>query len=253
MMGAPSLPVLEATDLWKSFGSFTAVRGASLTVSKGEAVAMIGPNGAGKSTLFDLLTGRKRADRGRVRLFGDDVTNLSPWHRVRRGLGRSFQVSSVFLSLTALENVQIGLLLARRRSWRIIGRASRAYREEAEMLLDQVGLADRMNRLAGELSYGDQRALELAVALSSQPKILLLDEPTAGMGVEETDECLRRVKSITAAQEIPVFFVEHDMSVVFSFATRVIVLVAGQILIDGKPEDVRQDERVREAYFGEAI
>jgi branched-chain amino acid transport system ATP-binding protein len=253
MTGSLPVPVLEATDLRKSFGAFTAVRDVSLTVRPGEAVAMIGPNGAGKSTLFDLLTGRKQADRGSVRLFGDDVSKLPPWHRVRRGLGRSFQISSVFQSLTALENVQIGLLLARRRSWRMFGRAGAAHREDARMLLDQVGLADRMDRLAGELSYGDQRALELAVTLSSQPKILLLDEPTAGMGVEETDECLRRVKAITAAQGIPVLFVEHDMSVVFSFATRVIVLVAGHVLVDGKPEDVRRDERVREAYFGEAI
>jgi branched-chain amino acid transport system ATP-binding protein len=253
MMGAKSFPVLEATELWKSFGAFTAVRGVSLAVSSGEAVAMIGPNGAGKSTLFDLLTGRSRADRGHVRLFGDDVTKFPPWDRVHRGLGRSFQVSSVFQSFTALENVQIGFLLAHKQAWRLIGRASRAYREEAQSLLDQVGLVDRMNRVAGELSYGDQRALELAVALSSQPKILLLDEPTAGMGTEETEECLTRIKSIAAAQSIPVLFVEHDMSVVFSFATRVIVLVAGQVLIEGSPDAVRADERVREAYFGEAI
>jgi branched-chain amino acid transport system ATP-binding protein len=200
-----------------------------------------------------LLAGLKRADSGRVLLFGEDVTQFSPWRRVRRGLGRSFQVSSVFSSFTALENVQQGLLLVHRQAWRMVGAALRTHRFEAETLLEQVGLADRMNRLASELSYGDQRALELAVTLSSKPRILLLDEPTAGMGVEETAECLRRVKAITAAQDIPVLFVEHDMSVVFSYATRVVVLVAGQILVDGKPEEVRADQRVRDAYFGEAI
>jgi branched-chain amino acid transport system ATP-binding protein len=244
---------VEAVGLSKSFGSFTAVSDASLSVSPGEAVAMIGPNGAGKTTLFNLLTGRLLPDRGIVRLFGEDVTREPPWTRVRRGLGRSFQVSSVFRSFSALENVQIGLLLAHGHAGRVTGRASQAFRKDAETLLHQVGLADRMNRLAGELSYGDQRALELAVALSSRPKVLLLDEPTAGMGVEETDECLTRVKSIAASENIPVLFVEHDMKVVFSFATRVIVLVAGHVLVDGDPESVRADARVREAYFGEAL
>lgn len=248
-----AVPALEASGLWKSFGAFTAVSDVSLTVGPGEVVAMIGPNGAGKTTLFDLLTGRKRPDRGHVRLFGSDVTRQPPWRRVRGGLGRSFQVSSVFATLSALENVQIGLLLARRQSWRVFGRATEAHRADAEALLDQVGLADRMHRPAGELSYGDQRALELAVALSSHPRMLLLDEPTAGMGVSETEECLGRVKAITEREKIPVLFVEHDMHVVFSFATRVIVLVGGKVLIDAAPETVRADERVREAYFGEAL
>jgi branched-chain amino acid transport system ATP-binding protein len=253
MSAQPIAPVLEAADLWKSFDAFTAVGGVSLSIGSGEAVAIIGPNGAGKSTLFDLLTGRKRPDRGRVRLFGEDVTREPPWNRVRRGLGRSFQVSSVFTSLSALENVQVGLLLAHRNTWRIAGRATKAHREEAEAILQQVGLADRMLRPASELSHGDQRTLELAVALSSSPKVLLLDEPTAGMGTAETDECLGLVRSIAAAQNIPVLFVEHDMKVVFAFATRVIVLVAGKVLIDGAPETVRADQRVREAYFGESI
>ncbi len=245
--------VLEASSLWKSFGDFTAVRDVSLSVMPREAVAIIGPNGAGKTTLFDLLTGRKRPDRGSVMLFGEEVTGCPPWQRVRRGLGRSFQISSVFPSMTALENVQMGFLLARRQALKMVGRAARAYRQEASALLDQVGLSDRSDRLAGQLSYGDQRALELAVALSSQPKLLLLDEPTAGMGVAETEECLSRVRAIAAAEEIPVLFIEHDMQVVFSFATRVIVLAEGQVLIDGAPETVRADERVREAYFGESL
>ncbi len=246
-------PVLAASNLWKSFGAFTAVRDVSLFVNPGEAVAIIGPNGAGKTTLFDLLTGRKRPDRGTVTLFGEDVTKLPPWQRVRRGLGRSFQVSSVFPSFSALENVQMGFLLARRRALKMIGRAALAYREEATALLEQVGLGSRTASLAGQLSYGDQRALELAVALSSQPRLLLLDEPTAGMGVAETEECLGRVRAIAAAQEIPVLFIEHDMNVVFSFATRVIVLAAGEVLVDGPPQSVRADERVREAYFGESL
>jgi branched-chain amino acid transport system ATP-binding protein len=252
-MNSQQTPALSTKGLTKSFGAFTAVRDVSITVNPSEAVALIGPNGAGKTTLFDLLTGRLRPNRGDVTLFGHDVTSEPPWERVRRGLGRSFQVSSVFPSFSAIENVQIGLLLAHRTAWRMLGIATNAYRKEARTLLEHVGLTDRMDRRAGELSYGDQRALELAVALSTHPKILLLDEPTAGMGVEETDECLSRIKAIAAEHRIPVLFVEHDMKVVFDFATRIIVLAAGQVLVDGPPEIVRADERVREAYFGESI
>jgi branched-chain amino acid transport system ATP-binding protein len=244
---------LEATNLRKSFGGFAAVRNASLRIANGESVAIIGPNGAGKSTLFDLLTGRTAADSGQVLLFGTDVTRLPPWRRVKLGLGRSFQVSSVFSSFTALENVQMGILLARSEAWRPYRRAALAFRDEAEALLVQVGLENRLHQMAGELSYGDQRALELAVALSSSPRLLLLDEPTAGMGTAETDECLQRIRAISATHGIPVLFVEHDMSVVFAFATRVIVLVAGEILVEGTPQSVRSDDRVREAYFGESL
>jgi branched-chain amino acid transport system ATP-binding protein len=246
-------PALEAIGLTKSFGAFTAVKDVSFSISAREVVAIIGPNGAGKTTLFDLLTGRKQPDSGRIRLFGKDVTGLPPWRRVRLGLGRSFQVSSVFSTMSALENVQIGLLLAKREAWRPFGIATQAHRSEAEALLDQVGLGDRLHLASGKLSHGDQRALELAVALSSRPKLLLLDEPTAGMGVAETEECLERVKAIASSQNIPVLFIEHDMSVVFSFSKRIIVLVAGQVAANGAPEEVRSNAEVREAYFGESL
>jgi branched-chain amino acid transport system ATP-binding protein len=214
---------------------------------------MIGPNGAGKTTLFDLLTGRKLPDRGEIRLFGSDVTSKPPWQRVGKGLGRSFQVSSIFPSLTALENVQAGLLLSSGHAFKLWGRASTAFYDQALGLLGQVGLAHMSDRLSGELSHGDQRALELAVALSSRPKILLLDEPTAGMGILETQECLSRIKVIAADRKIPVVFVEHDMSVVFSFATRVIVLAAGEIIFNGAPDEVRINPKVQDVYFGEIL
>lgn len=250
---APSQYILEGIGLTKSFGAFTAVNNVSLGVRNEEVLAIIGPNGAGKSTLFDLLTGRKSPDTGSVRLLGEDVTKQPPWRRVNRGLGRSFQVSSVFGSLTALENVQMGMILSRHNSRRLWGRATRTHRDEAETLLERVGLIEQRDALAGEFSHGDQRLLELAVTLSSKPKVLLLDEPTAGMGVEETDECLAVVSSIARAESLPVVFVEHDMKVVFSFASRVIVLVQGQVLLDGTPQHVRRDERVKEAYFGEEL
>ena len=250
-MSATTAIPLDAQNLSKSFGSFTAVRDASVTVNPGEIVAIIGPNGAGKTTFFDLLTGRKVSDSGTVRLFGTDVTRQPPWVRVRLGLARSFQVSSVFVSLSARENIQMGVALARGRAWHPIGVAARRDREVVQELLEQVGLTDRADVPAGELSHGDQRSLELAVALSSKPRILLLDEPTAGMGVAETDECLERISAIAKAEQIPILFVEHDMKVVFSFATRIVVLAAGEVLTSGTPAEVRVDQRVREVYFGE--
>jgi branched-chain amino acid transport system ATP-binding protein len=245
--------VLQATGLSKSFGGFQAVNGVSLTVGEGEAVAIIGPNGAGKSTLFDLLTGRKKPDSGEVSLFGERVTAMPPWRRVRLGLGRSFQISSVFRSFTALENVQIGLMIANGTAWNPLRGPSAAVKDEAEALLERIGLGATRAVPSGDLSYGDQRTLELAVALSTGPKVLLLDEPTAGMGREESRECLALIRRIGEREGIPMVFVEHDMNVVFSFATRVLVLVRGQLLIDDKPEVVRADERVKEAYFGEDI
>jgi branched-chain amino acid transport system ATP-binding protein len=245
--------VLQASGLVKSFGAFTAVNDVSFTLHEGEALAIIGPNGAGKSTLFDLLTGRKTPDRGEVRLFGESVGKLRPWHRVKRGLGRSFQVSSIFPTFSAEENLQIGSMLGRGGSWNVWRRASEARREEAAALLAKVGLTAKKHVPASELSYGDQRSLELAVALSTRPRLLLLDEPTAGMGREESRECLAQIRAIAAGEKIPIVFVEHDMDVVFSFASRVMVLVAGQVLIDAAPEVVRADQRVKEAYFGEDI
>lgn len=248
-----SSPVLKATGLKKSFGGFTATNDVSFEVRAGDALAIIGPNGAGKSTLFDLLTGRKRPDAGTVELFGEPVTHLPPWQRVKRGLGRSFQVSSVFKSYTALENVQMGLMVSSGLSWGLLSRAVTIRQGEALEVLDKVGLSAKRDVPAGDLSYGDQRTLELAVALSTRPRLLLLDEPTAGMGREESSECLGQIRAIAQRERLPIVFVEHDMNVVFSFATRVMVLVAGQVLIDGTPEAVRTDERVKEAYFGEDI
>jgi branched-chain amino acid transport system ATP-binding protein len=245
--------VLQAINLSKSFDSFRAVDGVSFSVYDGETLAIIGPNGAGKSTLFDLLTGRKMSTAGEVRLFDKSVTTEPPWGRVRRGLGRSFQVSSVFPCYTARENVQVGLMLAQGRAWNMFRCASRILRHEADALLERVGMAEKRHTLAGDLSYGDQRTLELAVALSTDPKILLLDEPTAGMGREESRECLEQISAIAKRERLPIVFVEHDMNVVFSFASRILVLVAGRLLIDASPETVRADARVKEAYFGEDI
>ncbi|RKJ95159.1 ABC transporter ATP-binding protein [Alicycliphilus denitrificans] len=250
---SPSSLVLKASHLKKSFGAFTATNDVSFEVHAGDSLAIIGPNGAGKSTLFDLLTGRKTPDAGSVELFGEPVTHLPPWQRVKRGIGRSFQVSSVFKSYTALENVQTGLMVSSGQSWSLLGRAASTRRDEALAVLGKVGLAAKRDVPAGDLSYGDQRTLELAVALSTRPRLLLLDEPTAGMGREESRECLGLIREIAEREQLPIVFVEHDMDIVFSFATRVMVLVAGEVLIDDQPQAVRGDARVKEAYFGEDI
>jgi branched-chain amino acid transport system ATP-binding protein len=252
MMGKAA-PVLQASGLTKSFGGFVAVNGVSFDLLPGEALAVIGPNGAGKSTLFDLLTGRKQPDKGEVRLFSENVTHDPPWRRVKKGVGRSFQVSSVFRAYTAQENVQIGLMLANHRSWNMFRSALETGRDEAMAILEKVGMSNKRHVAAGELSYGDQRTLELAVALSTSPKVLLLDEPTAGMGRDESRECLALIRGIAARESLPIVFVEHDMNVVFSFATRIIVMVRGEVLIDDAPAVVRADSRVKEAYFGEDI
>jgi branched-chain amino acid transport system ATP-binding protein len=252
-MNANPNVVLQASNLSKSFGGFTAVSGVTFSVDRGESVAIIGPNGAGKSTLFDLLTGRKRPDTGEVRLFGETVSKIPPWERVKRGLGRSFQVSSVFPAYTALQNIQVGLMMTRGVTWNMWRSATNALREEADALLDLVGLQAKRDVLAGELGHGDQRSLELGIAMSTQPRILLLDEPTAGMGRDESRACLAQIREIADKKGIPIVFVEHDMNVVFSFATRVIVVVSGKVLLDGSPELVRGDERVKEAYFGEEL
>jgi branched-chain amino acid transport system ATP-binding protein len=252
-MNTNSQAVLQAANLSKGFGDFTAVDDVSFSVGAGEVVAIIGPNGAGKSTLFDLLTGRKRPDQGVVSLFGEPVSRLPPWRRVKKGLGRSFQVSSVFRTYTARQNVQVGLMMARGKAWDMFRRAKDTLADESTELLERVGLADKSDVPAGELGHGAQRSLELAVALSTSPRILLLDEPTAGMGREESRECLAQIREIARREQIPIVFVEHDMDVVFSFATRVLVLVVGRLLIDGTPDGVRADERVKEAYFGEEL
>lgn len=245
--------LLYLSGVTVSFDGFKALNNLSLLIEPGEMRAIIGPNGAGKSTLFDLLTGRKMPDAGSVELFGEPVTHLPPWQRVRRGIGRSFQVSSVFKSYTALENVQTGLMVSSGQSWSLLGRAASTRRDEALAVLDKVGLTAKRDVPAGDLSYGDQRTLELAVALSTRPRLLLLDEPTAGMGREESRECLGLIREIAQREQLPIVFVEHDMDIVFSFASRVMVLVAGEVLIDDQPQAVRGDARVKEAYFGEDI
>jgi branched-chain amino acid transport system ATP-binding protein len=242
-------PVLEVSDLRKSFGAVAALRGVSFTVGAGEVLAMIGPNGAGKSTCFAVLGGQLRPDGGRVTLLGRDVTGARPATLWRRGVGRIFQVTETFASMTARENVQVALLAHARRIWRFWRPAAGRLGAEAEALLRAVGLGEQAGRAAGALAYGDVKRLDLAVALAGHPRLLLMDEQSAGMAGGERRAMMRLVRQVAAEQGVSVLFTEHDMDAVFGTADRVIVLHRGAVIAGGPPDRVRADARVRSAYL----
>ncbi|MBI3081230.1 MAG: ABC transporter ATP-binding protein [candidate division NC10 bacterium] len=250
MGGGPERPLLEVRGAVKDFGGVRALAGVDLAVRAGARHALIGPNGAGKTTLFHLLGGQLAPTRGRILLDGVDITSLPPEARSRRGLARSFQIINCFPDATALENVQLALLArhsARRAWWRPLNGAS-GVRAAAEALLRRLGLTEWAGHPARQLPYGCQRRLDLAVALAGSPRLLLLDEPTAGLSPEETAEMVTLLNSLPRAQTLLV--IEHDMDVVFRLAERVTVLAGGEILADGPPEAIRADPAVQRAYFG---
>ncbi|MGH7323790.1 MAG: ABC transporter ATP-binding protein [Candidatus Rokuibacteriota bacterium] len=243
--------MLEVRDLVKSFDGFLAVAGVTFSVPAGAISAIIGPNGAGKTTLFNLITGHLRADRGRVILKGRDVTGTAPHDLCRLGVGRSFQRTNIFPRLTVFQNVQAAFLSHRGRGWDLLRPVEGLYREETLGLLESLGLADRAGEVAGFLSHGGQKQLELGLALALEPEILLLDEPTAGMSAAETRESIRLIERIARARGLTLLFTEHDMEVVFSIAQRITVLHQGRVIADGAPEAVRRDPDVRRVYLGE--
>jgi branched-chain amino acid transport system ATP-binding protein len=242
--------VLEAVGLRKSFGGVAAVDGVSLSVQAGEMLALIGPNGAGKSTCFNMLNGQIRPDAGQVRLMGQDIAGLPPRQVWRLGVGRTFQVTATFGSMTVLDNVRMALLSHHRRLTQLWRPAKDLYDAEAAAALAQVGLADQANRSCGVLAYGDLKRLELAVALANTPRLLLMDEPTAGMAPAERSGLMALTARIAKGRGIAVLFTEHDMDVVFGHADRVLVLHQGQVITAGTPAAVRADARVREVYLG---
>ncbi len=241
-------PVLEVRDLVRRFGALRAVDGVSFQLARGEIRALIGPNGAGKSTCFDLISGLQRPDAGRVLLAGRDVTRLPARRRARLGLARTFQIAAVFPSMTVEENVRLALI-ARHRRLATVRPARGLFREEVAALLAEVGRADHAARPAAELAYGDLKRLELALALALDPLVLLLDEPTAGMGLPERSALAETVVALARARGLAVLFTEHDMDVVFRFAERIMVMDHGRLLCVGTPEEVRADPRVLEVYL----
>ena len=246
------MSVLLAVDsLKKSYGGVDAVRGVTFSVSAGEMVALIGPNGAGKSTCFNMINGQIRPDAGSIRMFGRETVGLSPAAIWRLGVGRTFQITATFGSMTVVENVQVALASHSGTAWRSLVRLDRFRRSEAQGLLDLVGIGALAERPCGELAYGDLKRLELAVALSNAPKLLLMDEPTAGMAPGERTALMGLTAGIARRQGIGILFTEHDMDVVFEHADRLMVLDRGRLIAEGTAEAVRRDPLVRAVYLGD--
>jgi branched-chain amino acid transport system ATP-binding protein len=245
--------MLEVSDISKSFGGFRAVSGVSLTVDTKQIAAVIGPNGAGKSTLFNLITGHLRPDGGTVRLDGRDITSAPPYRICRMGIGRSFQRTNIFPQLSVFENLQAAFLVHHGRGTNFWIRADTLYRDETNALLASIGLSGQERTIAGTLSYGNQKQLELGLALASGPAVLLLDEPTAGMSATETHETIQLLERIAAERGLTLLFTEHDMDVVFSIAQKIAVLHQGRIIAEGKPDEVRGDPEVRRVYLGHGL
>jgi branched-chain amino acid transport system ATP-binding protein len=243
---------LSVSNLSKAYGGVQAVRQVSFSVAPGEMVAIIGPNGAGKTTCFNMLNGQLAPDRGDIRLDGASLVGLPP-HRVSRlGVGRTFQVTATFGSMSVRENVQTALLSHHGRNYSMWSRPRALFSREADALLERVGMRAQADRPCAVLAYGDLKRVELAMALANEPRLLLMDEPTAGMAPEERGTLMELAAALALHDRIAVLFTEHDMSVVFGFASRVIVMHLGEVIAEGSPEAVRGNPRVREVYLGDA-
>jgi branched-chain amino acid transport system ATP-binding protein len=246
-------PLLSVEGLSKSYGGVHAVRGVSFSLVTGEILALIGPNGAGKSTCFNMLNGQTSPDAGKVHVLGRDTTGLKPRQVWRLGVGRTFQITATFPTMTVRENVQVALSSHDHKLFNLTTSMPRYAREEADRLLDLVGMGGFSMRPCGELAYGDLKRLELAIALANQPKLLLMDEPTAGMAPRERIELMRLTAQIAKEKSIGVLFTEHDMDVVFEHADRILVLNRGSLIAEGSPEEVRNNAQVRAIYLGEGL
>jgi branched-chain amino acid transport system ATP-binding protein len=247
------MPILETIGLEKRFGGITANRDVNLAVEKGARHALIGPNGAGKTTLINMLTGMLKPSAGRIMLDGRDITDVLPHERVRLGMARTFQINQLFLDLTPLESV--GLVVSERLGagadwWRVVGTKASVTDEIVE-IIERFRLADIMLERTATLPYGKQRLLEIALAFACRPHLLLLDEPAAGVPEAERHELLATIEALPA--EVTVLLIEHDMDLVFSFADRISVLVNGGLFVDGAPEEVARDPRVKAVYLGEEL
>ena len=239
---------VEAVD--KYFDGFKAVDRANLTVEKGELVAVIGPNGAGKTTLFNLITGQLKPDAGRIIFKGEDITGLPSYQTCKKGIGRSFQIVNVFPRLTVFENVQVAVLSQQRKSTNLFSPAQSLAVNETNNILESVGLLDKAKAISSSLSHGDQKILEMAMALGSEPELLILDEPTAGMSPEETLATMELIKQLASTHGLTILFCEHDIDVVFSVAQKIMVMHQGRTLIQGEPDEVRSNKEVQDAYLG---
>jgi branched-chain amino acid transport system ATP-binding protein len=244
------MSVLAVRDLHKSFGGVRAVDGVSFAIGRGEFLALIGPNGAGKSTCFNMINGQLHPDAGDIRFEDRSIVGMRPRDIWRLGVGRTFQVAATFASMTVMENVQMALVSHRRQHYRFATALAAYHRERAHDLLAQVGMADAAARACRELAYGDVKRVELAIALANNPRLLLMDEPTAGMAPRERLDMIALVKRLVTERGISVLFTEHSMDVVFGYADRIIVLARGALIADGEPETIRHDAEVQQLYLG---
>jgi branched-chain amino acid transport system ATP-binding protein len=244
--------MLEVSRLSKAFGGFQAVADARLTVRKGQVVAVIGPNGAGKTTLFNLITGQLKPDSGGILFLDQDIAGLPPYAICRKGISRSFQVVNLFKRLSVFENVQVAVLSFQKKSLHWFAAAANLVRRESMAILESVGLADKASAISGALSHGDQKVLEIAVALGNSPHLLILDEPTAGMSPEETAASLALLRRLSTEHGLTILFCEHDMGMVFSFAHEIMVMQQGRTLVQDAPPNVRANPQVQAAYLGGA-
>ncbi len=243
--------MLQIESLAKSFSGFQAVGDASLSVPRGQVVAVIGPNGAGKSTLFNLITGHIKPDAGRIVFKGREITALPPHQVSRLGVARSFQLVNIFPRLTVFENVQVAVLARLKQSGRLFTPARRLVVQETFEVLHKLGLKTSSDRICSSLSYGDQKVLEIAISLGSSPELLLLDEPTAGMSPEETRTIVQLIKQLSQREGLSILLTEHDMDLVFDVAQRIMVMHQGRTIAEGHPAEVRRDRAVQNAYLGE--
>ncbi|MCP4628364.1 MAG: ABC transporter ATP-binding protein [bacterium] len=242
--------VLEVHELAKSFGGVQAVKNLSFTLGEGQLLAMIGPNGAGKSTCFNLINGQLRPDHGNVVIMGKKINGYQPRKVWKLGVGRTFQITATFASMTVLENIKMAILSYHRLSRSLIRRVRKIYTDESMELLKLVGIEEQHGRSCGVLAYGDLKRVELAVALANKPQLLLMDEPTAGMGPAERQSLMELTANIVRTRNIGVLFTEHDMDVVFTHADRIIVLNRGELVAEGTPAEVRANRKVQEIYLG---
>ena len=245
------MSILSVEHLAKSFGAVHAVDRVSFAVEESELLAMIGPNGAGKTTCFNLINGQLQPDAGEVLFESKPIQGLAPWQRCRLGIGRTFQVAATFGSMTARENVQLAQLFREGKQVSLLSALDKSSIENARATLELVGMAEQAERPCAELAYGDLKRVELGIALAARPRLLLMDEPTAGMATAERHALMRLVSGIARAQGISVLFTEHDMDVVFGYADRIVVLDDGALIAQGTPAQIRADARVRSVYLGE--
>ncbi|MBC7598757.1 MAG: ABC transporter ATP-binding protein [Polaromonas sp.] len=244
------MSLLKVSGLGKSFGGVKAVDGISFELAAGELLALIGPNGAGKSTTFNMVNGQMRADAGSIQLDGQELIGLAPRDIWRLGVSRTFQIAETFSSLTVVENVQMALLSSDRKLFAMWRRAAEHKRAEALELLDQVSMKAQADRPCSVLAYGDVKRVELAMAMANKPKLLLMDEPTAGMAPKERNDLMALTKQLVIDRGLAVLFTEHSMDVVFAYADRMIVLARGRLIAEGKPLEIRDHPKVQEVYFG---